>query len=36
MIWFAVINPVLSPASPQARALSDLFMVALIVCAVIF
>jgi len=36
MNWFAVINPVLSPASPQARALSDLFVVTLIVCAVIF
>jgi len=36
MIWFAVINPVLSPASPQARALSDLFVVTLVVCAVIF
>jgi cytochrome c oxidase subunit 2 len=36
MIWSAVINPVLSPASPQARALSDLFVVTLIVCAVIF
>jgi heme/copper-type cytochrome/quinol oxidase subunit 2 len=36
MIWFADMNPVLSPASPQARALSDLLTVTLIVCAVIF
>ncbi len=36
MIWLASINPVLSPASPQARALSGLFVVTLIVCAVIF
>jgi cytochrome c oxidase subunit II len=35
MNWLAAINPVLSPASPQARALSDLFVVTLIVCAVI-
>lgn len=35
MIWFAAINPVLSPAPPQARALSDLFVVTLVVCAVI-
>ena len=36
MIWFAAINPVLSPASPQAQTLSNLFVVTLIVCAVIF
>lgn len=33
---FAVLNPVLSPASPQAQALSHLFVVTLFVCAVIF
>lgn len=31
----AVINPVLTPVSPQAQALSKLFVVSLIVCAVI-
>jgi cytochrome c oxidase subunit II len=35
MILLSAINPVLSPASPQARALSDLFVVTLMVCAVI-
>jgi cytochrome c oxidase subunit 2 len=34
--FFAVVNPVLSPASPQAEALSRLFVVTLFVCAVIF
>jgi cytochrome c oxidase subunit 2 len=34
--FFAVLDPVLSPASPQAKALSDLFGVTLIVCGVIF
>src|ERR1700761_1938661 len=32
----AVIDPVLSPASPQAAALSHLFLVTLAICAVIF
>ena len=36
MIWFAAINPVLSPMSPQARALSNVFEVTLAVCGVIF
>lgn len=33
---FAVVDPVLSPASPQAEALSHLFVVTLFVCLVIF
>ena len=35
-ILFAVANPVLSPASPQAAALSRLFVITLFICAVIF
>ncbi len=34
--FFAVVDPVLSPASPQAEALSHLFVVTLFICAVIF
>jgi cytochrome c oxidase subunit 2 len=33
---FAVLDPVLSPVSPQAESLSQLFVVTLFVCAVIF
>jgi cytochrome c oxidase subunit II len=36
LAMFAVWDPVLSPASPQAEALSHLFAVTLFVCAVIF
>src|SRR5258708_1253087 len=32
----AIVDPVLSPASPQAQALSQLFVVTLFVCGVIF
>lgn len=35
-VVFATLDPVLSPASPQARALSSLFVVTLLVCGVIF
>ena len=34
--FLAVIDPVLSPASPQAEALSHLFVITLFVCGVIF
>jgi cytochrome c oxidase subunit II len=34
--WFATVNPVFRPVSPQARALADLFYATLAVCAVIF
>jgi cytochrome c oxidase subunit 2 len=36
MNWFTAANPVLNPASPQARALLSLLTVTMIVCAVIF